>query len=102
MHVKPVFSLVENRGPQAFEHLPGDLLPPVSGQAVEHYRVRGRTCQKLRIYLVMAKGFHSLVGLTLPAHASPDVGVEHIGVRYGFSWIGDQFDLCFCLVRGPV
>ena len=47
MQVKPVLRLIENRRPLTLEHLPGDFLAAVSGQAVQHYSMRGCTFQKL-------------------------------------------------------
>ena len=47
MQVKPVLCLIENRRALTLEHLPGDFFAAVSGQAVEHYSMRGRTFQKL-------------------------------------------------------
>ena len=40
LHVHPVLRLLEDAGLRALEHLLGDLLAPVRGQAVEHHRAR--------------------------------------------------------------
>ena len=48
--MKPVFGLIENRRSRPFEHFLGDLFSAMSGQAVEHYGMRRRSFEELRIY----------------------------------------------------
>ena len=77
--VQAVLRLVPDRRALAVEHVLGDLLARMRGQAVQHDGVVARLRQQVGVDAVGREQLAAAVGVVLVAHAHPDVGVD--GVR---------------------
>ena len=80
LHVPTVLGLVPDDAVRPVDHLGGDLLAAVGGQAVQHDRVVGRRGQQRVVELPRPEDVgRACVRLGLPAHRDPRVGGEYAG-----------------------
>ena len=89
--MQPVLGLVPDRRARPVEHVGGDLLAGVRGQAVEDDRVGVGVREELLVQGVRREVFEALRALVLLAHARPRVGHEHL--RPGRRLAGVAHDL---------
>ena len=75
---------------RALEHLGGDLLAAVGGQAVQHDRIVRAHARSGVVQLPGREHLCARLCLGLAAHRDPGVGGEHVGVRDGLGGVGDE------------
>ena len=79
--VEAILGLIPDERPRAVEHVLGDLLADVGREAVHRDRLAARNRQQLTVEAEALEIEEPLLALLLLAHARPDVGVEHVGLR---------------------
>ena len=67
-----------------------DLLAVVDGHVVHEGGVGAGHGQQAGVDLVAGEGLSANVGLSLVAHAGPDVGVDDVGVDHGLPRVAEQ------------
>src|SRR6478672_1103833 len=93
LRVQAVLGLVPDRRARPVEHVLGDLLAVVGGEAVEDDRVVVREPDALRVDAEPVQVAQPPLALLLLAHARRDVGVEDVGAGCRLARIVSQFDL---------
>ena len=79
-----VLGLIPDHGLGAVDHLSGDLLTAIGGQAMQHDGVRRRMAQQLSGQRVRREDRLPFVPVTLLSHRYPGVGRDDIGAGDGF------------------
>ena len=90
LHVPAVLGLVPDHAARALEHLGGDLLAAVGGQAVQRDRVGGRVREQGVVELPRGEHLGACLGLGLAAHRDPGVGGETSASGGGLDRVGDE------------
>ena len=85
--MEAVLRLVKDLLRVLLEHIRGDLLPPVGGEAVLYHTARVRLRHQLPVDLIAGKGLLPDGLLLLLAHGGPHVGEHHVGAHGGLPGI---------------
>ena len=91
--MQAVLRLAEDGVGMLLEDLGGDLLAPVSRQAVEDVGAGSGRLHDAFIDLIAGELRGAMVGLLLLAHADPDIGVEDVGSPCGLLGVFRDGDL---------
>ena len=100
--MQPVLGLVPDGRLGAVEHVLGDLLAVVRGEAVEDDRIGAREREERVVDPVRGEIRAPALRFLLLAHARPDVGVEDVGVLRGLLRVADELDGAAHLDGGPL
>src|SRR6476659_3040171 len=93
LRVQAVLGLVPDRRARPVEHVLGDLLAVVGGEAVEDYRVVIREPDELGVDAEPFQVAQPPLALFLLAHARPDVGAEDVGAHCRRARVLGELDL---------
>src|ERR1700728_168329 len=90
LNMQAIFCLIVNDRARRIDDALADLQTAVSGQAMQEDGVWSRLREQRLIDLISGEGFFASGGFGFLAHAGPDVGVNGLCARDGFSGVTED------------